>query len=251
MQPQFTDTVRRFKMWSRLQEPSGRDAQWAARKATLHHVHTAFGPGDAPTRLPVHSGCGSWEPELQQGEYCIGGPGYVSHLLTAYVDLGNWRTRTRWQTDGTAQRTDFISKVQPTRCNVFSICLFLPIALHVSGGSSAHHQEHKTVHTASGIVKPILCTVLCSWWWAEEAPETCRAICRNKQIEETLHLVGCTLEIYLAIHGHMNGKNWLQSLHLGSPTGNATWCRVGLLQGVATGWFLFVSSAINREKSYT
>jgi len=25
-------------------------------------------------------------------------------------------------------------------------------ALHVSGGSSTHHQEHKTVHTAAGIV---------------------------------------------------------------------------------------------------
>jgi len=25
-------------------------------------------------------------------------------------------------------------------------------ALHVSGGSSAHHQEHITVHAASGIV---------------------------------------------------------------------------------------------------
>ena len=25
-------------------------------------------------------------------------------------------------------------------------------ALHVSGGSSAHHQEHTTVHTASGTV---------------------------------------------------------------------------------------------------
>jgi len=50
----------------------------------------------------------------------------------------------------------FITKVQPTRCNVFSIYLFLYIALHVSGGSSAHHQEHKTVDTASGIVKPIL-----------------------------------------------------------------------------------------------
>jgi hypothetical protein len=25
-------------------------------------------------------------------------------------------------------------------------------ALHVSGGSSAHHQEHTTVHTVSGIV---------------------------------------------------------------------------------------------------
>jgi len=28
--------------------------------------------------------------------------------------------------------------------------------LHVSGGSSTHHQEHTTVHTSSGIVKPIL-----------------------------------------------------------------------------------------------
>jgi hypothetical protein len=101
-----------------------------------------------------------------------------------------------------------ISKVQPTRCNVILICLFLYIALHVSGGSSAHHQEHKTVHTStSSINKSILlpadivdemerssisstiaagstigltipdpvCTVLCSWWWAEEPPETCRA----------------------------------------------------------------------------
>jgi hypothetical protein len=32
----------------------------------------------------------------------------------------------------------------------------LQIAPQVSGGFSAHHQEHKTVHTASGIVKPIL-----------------------------------------------------------------------------------------------
>jgi len=121
----------------------------------------------------------------------------------------------------------YISKVQSTKCKFFSIYLlvFLYIALHVSGGSSAHHQKHKTVHTASGIVKPILlpaaivdemelmssissmiaagssigltipdavCTVFCSWWWAEEPPETCRAIYRNKQIEKTLHLVGCT-----------------------------------------------------------
>ena len=51
-------------------------------------------------------------------------------------------------------------------------------ALHVASGSSARHQEHITVHTASGIVKPILllaasssigltiteavCTVMCS-----------------------------------------------------------------------------------------
>jgi hypothetical protein len=42
-----------------------------------------------------------------------------------------------------------------------------------------------------------ICTVLCSWWWAEEPPETCRVIYRNKRIEKTLHIFGCTLEIYL------------------------------------------------------
>ena len=36
-----------------------------------------------------------------------------------------------------------------------------------------------------------VCTVMCSWWWAEEPPETSRA-----SIEETLHLVGCNLELY-------------------------------------------------------
>jgi hypothetical protein len=30
-------------------------------------------------------------------------------------------------------------------------------ALHVSGGSSAHHQEFITVHTASGIVNQYCC----------------------------------------------------------------------------------------------
>ena len=30
-------------------------------------------------------------------------------------------------------------------------------ALHVSGGSSAHHQEYITVHTASGIVNQYCC----------------------------------------------------------------------------------------------
>jgi len=30
-------------------------------------------------------------------------------------------------------------------------------ALHVSGGSSSHHQEHITVHTASGIVHQYCC----------------------------------------------------------------------------------------------
>jgi len=33
-------------------------------------------------------------------------------------------------------------------------------ALHVSGGSYAHHQEHITVHTASGIVNQYCCYII-------------------------------------------------------------------------------------------
>jgi len=52
-----------------------------------------------------------------------------------------------------------------------------------------------TASSSIGLTIPdAICTVLCSWWRAEEPPETCRAIYRNKQIEKTLHLVGCSLE---------------------------------------------------------
>jgi len=57
-----------------------------------------------------------------------------------------------------------------------------------------------TIATGSSIgltISDDVCTVLCSWWWAEEPPETCGAIYRNKWIEKTLRRVGCTLEIYL------------------------------------------------------
>ena len=42
--------------------------------------------------------------------------------------------------------------------DAMSLDLFISTgALHVSGGSSANHQEHKTVHTASGIVNQYCC----------------------------------------------------------------------------------------------
>jgi hypothetical protein len=45
-----------------------------------------------------------------------------------------------------------ISIVKPTRCtNVSSLFYFWNDTLHVSDGLSVHHQEFKTVHTATGI----------------------------------------------------------------------------------------------------
>ena len=37
-------------------------------------------------------------------------------------------------------------------------------AVRVSGGSSAHHQEHITVHAASGIVNQYCCLLLSHPW---------------------------------------------------------------------------------------
>jgi len=117
----------------------------------------------------------------------------------------------------------FISKIQPTRCNVFSIYFFYKF-LYMSQAVPAYivrstelyierqvlsdqyccycewdGRQFHLIHDSSSIgltIPDAVCTVLCSWWWAEEPPETCRTIYRNKQIKKTLHLVGCTLEIY-------------------------------------------------------
>jgi len=81
----------------------------------------------------------------------------------------------------------------------FCGCL-LSSTLHVSDGLSVHHQESKTVHTASGIclvqvlwllagkqpqtctrhIPDAVCTVLDSWWWTERPSETCRVLFQNK-----------------------------------------------------------------------
>ena len=44
-----------------------------------------------------------------------------------------------------------ISIVKPSRCTIFKIYLFWNNTPHVCDGLSVHHQESKTVHTASGI----------------------------------------------------------------------------------------------------
>jgi len=38
----------------------------------------------------------------------------------------------------------------------YTIYLYLEIALHVSGGISTHHQEHKTLSTASGTCQTVM-----------------------------------------------------------------------------------------------
>jgi len=60
-------------------------------------------------------------------------------------------------------------------------------ALHVSGGFSAHHQEFKTVHTASGICWDFVEIFLLLTTIVSEMELN---ICSNKYQCVTLHLVG-------------------------------------------------------------
>jgi hypothetical protein len=80
-----------------------------------------------------------------------------------------------------------ISTVNPTRCSNFSnLFYFWDNTLHVSDGLSVHHQEFKSVHTA---------TVIC---------QTGTAVCllarvlsqKYNKFEKLLHLVGFAIEIY-------------------------------------------------------
>ena len=71
----------------------------------------------------------------------------------------------------------------------YTIYLFLWNAQHVSDGSFAHHQELKTVYTAAGTLSKYfdkipddVYTVLSSWWWAKEPPETCRTFHRINKL---------------------------------------------------------------------
>ena len=70
----------------------------------------------------------------------------------------------------------------------FLLGLFISTdALHVSGGSSAHHQEHITVHTAPGIVNQYYCLLLSWRRWGIVL--ICFGAVASKQINTIPHLL--------------------------------------------------------------
>jgi hypothetical protein len=108
--------------------------------------------------------------------------------------------------------TNFFT-IKPNRCTNFPN-LLRHDTLHVSGSSSAHHQEfihctlgtgvcHKVYRQLSSrawscpkaVYKPVWhipvpsVKWIISWWWEEELPETCRVSCRSK-FGKLVHLVG-------------------------------------------------------------
>ena len=101
--------------------------------------------------------------------------------------------------------------------------LFRNIILHVSDSLSVHHQEFKTVHTATRTChwycyllaskqvavpiwhKPVaMCTILNSWWWTERPSETCRVILNwiNQQDAATLQVYYLSFRYSSTCFGH-------------------------------------------------
>jgi len=69
-----------------------------------------------------------------------------------------------------------------------------------------------TIAAGSGIgltIPDAVCTVLCSWWWAEESPETCRATYRNRCYNENYQqmrlFVLCLYFLFLVFSLHVSG----------------------------------------------
>jgi len=68
---------------------------------------------------------------------------------------------------------------------------------------SLHNKQQLTFHLIHDnswqqywlTIPEAVCTLMCSWWWAEEPPETCRESVEIKN-RETLHLFDCNLEMY-------------------------------------------------------
>ena len=109
---------------------------------------------------------------------------------------------------GAVHRYYFYSKTNLMH-QCLKFILFWNDTLHVSNGLPFHHQEFKTVHTATGICQtdtvvcflalsvrqmPVaVCTVLNSWWWNGRSFETCRVSFQNK-----INLIlWCTLLVLL------------------------------------------------------
>ena len=79
--------------------------------------------------------------------------------------------------------------------------------LHVSSGFSAHHQEFKSVHAASGICQT--CTAVHIWAPDDERKkplEICRALTIIKSIIQRFILL-VMLKNTLTMHGPMNVRN--------------------------------------------
>ena len=82
----------------------------------------------------------------------------------------------------------------------YTVYLYLETALHVSGGTSTHHQERIQLylqHTQTGsnsstiaadssntVTNTRCCRYSClrSWWWVVVPPETCRAVSRSNKL---------------------------------------------------------------------
>jgi len=53
------------------------------------------------------------------------------------------------------------------------LIIYFYMALHVSGGASARHQEHITVHSVAGIINHYCCSLVSWTRWAEAPAEIC------------------------------------------------------------------------------
>ena len=100
---------------------------------------------------------------------------------------------------GRIQERNMYSNIYIQQDATLNSSFYLETALHVSGGTSTHHQERKQLYlqhlvfvrplllpaamaagSSNGLTNTRCCRYSClrSWWWVEVPPDTCRAVSR-------------------------------------------------------------------------
>jgi len=102
--------------------------------------------------------------------------------------ISNVGTSTRWirVADFTQSRFDMEERVPGTfqyisnKMQLFTVYLYLEIALHVLGGT--YNSSTVAAVSSNGVTSIRCCRYSCmrSWWWVEVPLETCRAVSRCK-----------------------------------------------------------------------
>jgi len=115
---------------------------------------------------------------------------------------------------------------------LYTVYLYLETSLHVSGGTTTHHQERKQLYlqhlvfvtplllpaaiveelelysnssttaagSSNGVTNTRCCrhSCLCSWWWVVPPPETCRAVSRYNKL---CNVAACWMYIRICLSG--------------------------------------------------
>jgi len=134
------------------------------------------------------------------GKNCSGTCAVITDSKTSVSILGLGKNR------NSASKFQFISK----KMQRYTVYLYLETDLHVSGGTTTHHQERIQLYLQHLVFVTIIrcCRYSCmrSWWWVVVTPKHVKQF---PDINKLFNVASCWIYVYwnfLKIYGIINVK---------------------------------------------